>query len=238
MVAVKEMRVRRLLIGFSVDPELSVREDWARSMFNALQDEFPQLLGTPIILPDQAASFLTPAGEDSPAVQICHIARRNILVGSDDPSRDRMESIPSLARRVYEVSREMFHVGRVTRLGRVQVTSWLLNTEADDAAGVIRTGLTKLGADEAADVDLLFVKREESFNINLKLSTGSNSPQPTGQQLLDLLIAQSDVNNWDVTGDVSWEDAQKIISRGAKHANEEVPTFFRERLGLKLTESH
>ena len=238
MARVKQHRVVRLLIACTVDQAVSIREDWTRSMFQRLQDEFPRLLGTPLIVPDQAAAFLRPAEEGGRPAQLCEIRGNNLVVVAETPSSGDMQVLPGFALRLFDLARDTYHVERVARVGRVEVAAWTLDADGDAAPEVIRTGLTKLEPEEAADVELQFTKHEDMYNINLRLSTNlsSGEPGPTGPPKRDILLTQSDVNNWDVQGDVTRGVAEDILARGAKHAREEVPAFLRDRLSLQIDE--
>jgi len=85
-------------------------------------------------------------------------------------------------------------------------------------------------------VELQFTRREGPHNINLKISTASSSNKlgPTGLLVRDVLLTQSDTNNWDMSRDVGQEEAEAILERGRRHARDEVPALLRERMGLDL----
>jgi hypothetical protein len=202
-------------------------------MFEALQDEFPRVLGQPIIVPDRVATFLRPTVAGADPIQVCQIAGDNLVVGAEPPSDEDMDVLPQFALRLFELARATYHVAKVARIGRVEIAAWQLDADAA-AAEMIRTGLTTLRADEAADVEVQFTRREGPHNINLKLSPASSSSEPdsTGRPVRDIIITQSDVNNWDTRKDVTEDVAQGILERGARHAREEVPLFLRQRASL------
>jgi len=237
MPAVREPKTTRLLIACTLVPAASIREDWTRSLFETLQDEFPQLLGTPIIIPDRAASFLRPAAGGVEPRQVCQIAGDSVVVGADLPSEGDMDALPKLALRAFELARRIYHTERVARVGRVQLVSWTLDPDGGSSE-LIRDGLTVLKPEEASDLELQITRRDGIFNVNLKLSPASSSdrPGPSGLPVRDVLLTQSDVNNWDTSGDVSGDLAGTILARGARHAQEEVPAFLRDKLRLQLEE--
>jgi len=236
MVAVRASGIGRLLVAFQVAPALSIREDWARKLFDTLQDEFPQFLGMPLIERDQFATFLRPAREDVPAQAICQIVRQSVEVVLERPSPEEARAFPPFLHRLYQLSRQIFHIGRVSRVGRVQQTGYILDSDSDAARDALRDCLTKLSPEEADDVQLQFSVREDIFNVNLALRTAasSNEPGPAGLPFRDTLVAQSDVNNWDTSLDVDWTMAERVLTRGARHADEDVPAFLQVRLGLEV----
>jgi len=238
MTRVTHYQHTRLLIACTVVPSVPIREDWTRAMFEKLQDEFPDLLGTPLIVRDQFATFLRPAVGNAPPAQICQIAADNLLVGADPLRPGDQDVLPNLALRLFELARDTYHIQRIARVGRVEVAGCVLEAASEGASAIIRSTLTKLEPGEAADVELQFTRREGPYNINLKLSSASSSsiPGPTGLPVRDVLVTQSDVNNWDMSGDISQELAQAIVERGKRHARDEVPALLRERMGLDIRE--
>ena len=236
MVLVKASHIGRLLVAFQVSPALSIREDWSRTLFERLQDEFPQLLGLAVIERDQFATFLRPASEGEAGEPICQIQGQGIQVVVEKPSSEDAAALPAFVGHLYRESREIFHIAHVRRVGRVQQTGYILDSDSDAARDALRDCLTKLGPQEADDVQLQFSVREDIFNVNLTLrpAASSNEPGPTGIPIRDILVAQSDVNNWDMRLDVDWGMAERILVRGAKHANEDVPAFIQTRLGLEI----
>jgi hypothetical protein len=235
MLRVTQTSVVRLALGLTVEPALYVSEARSRRVFEVLLDEFPQLAAVPLVDQERMAVLLRPARGKRQATPVCQFLGNSVVVGMDMPTRDEIDVFLAFGGRVYELVRQVFHVGRVARAGRVESNSYTLEGEGNVAAEALRTSLTKLSADDALDLSVQFTRRDGPYNINLSLVTGSS--EDTGDPtttLRNVVLAQSDVNNWDQSGDITWEQSEAIWQRGMEHAQQQVPAFLRDRVKLEI----
>jgi hypothetical protein len=189
-----------------------------------------------MIMRDQFAVFMRPANADGETTSICNIRGDNLTVVAESPNVEDLQDLPGFALRFLELAWGAYHVKRVARVGRVETVGWTLEGDAS-APNVIRAALIGLTEEEAQTVELKFTKRESEYNINLKFSTASakgNADEGLELGRHEILVSQSDVNNWDIRGNVTLEAAKKILARGKVHASEEIPAFLRNKLGIQL----
>ena len=232
MRKVKEVRTSRVLVVYNVQPPLYLSQQRGRRLCDALVEEFPELLGSPLIAEDQFVTLLRAPSVGRAPEPVCHIANDSVNVTLSNPSEADLEQLGSLLRRVYDLVRDIYHVQRVLRAGRVHNKEYVLAEGEEDARAIVRECLTRLTAEQATDVQLQFSRRDGPYNVNLSVfpvpTSGSKAdPEPPPH---DLIVTGSDVNNWDVSGDVPWDKVEVILTRGAQHANVEVPQFLRDQL--------
>ncbi len=234
MRQVKEVRTSRLLVVYTVQPPLYLSAQRGRQLSDTLVDEFPQLLGSPLIAEDQFVTLLRTASPDRLPEPVCQIATDSVQVALQNPSQADMKQLLPLLRRVYDLVREIYHVQRVCRAGRVHNKGYVIADEGEDARKIVRDCLTKLTSEQATDCQVQFSRRDGPYNVNLSVVPASTSGSKADVELPvhDVLLTGSDVNNWDISGDVPWDKVEEILTRGAQHADEEVPQFLREQLGV------
>jgi len=235
MRQVKEVRRSRLLVAYNVVPALYLTAERGREMFETLLGEFPELIGLPpVIMENQGATFLRTARPNRPPEALCQLLSDSVQVTLQDPSPVDVETLPRFLQKVYELVRNVYGVQRVSRAGRVDNRGYVLAEGAEDARKTVRECLTKLTVDQATDVQLQFTKRDGPYNVNFSVvpDASRGSKADADPPVHNVVLTGSDVNNWDVSGDVPWDKVQEILARGAKHADEEVPQFLRENLGI------
>ena len=235
MRQVKDVRTSRLLVAYTFAPPLYLSAERGRRLFEGLLGSFPELVGTPpLIIEDQQALFLRAAPPGRPPEPLCQLVNDSIQVSLQNPDPNQVMEFAPLLKRVYELLRDIYQVQRVCRAGRVHNKGYVMADGKEDARAMVRDLLTKLAAEQAAAVQLQFSRRDGPYNVNLSIVPASTSVSNVGDELPlhDVILTGSDVNNWDVSGDVLWHQVEEILARGERHADEEVPQFLRDQLGV------
>ncbi|MBN1461664.1 MAG: hypothetical protein JXA57_19200 [Armatimonadetes bacterium] len=235
MLKVKGVRRSRLLVAYTVAPPLYLTEERGQRLFEALVGEHSGLIATPpFIVEDQQVVFVRARSAGRALEPVCQLMNDSVQITLQNPAEDELAEFPSLVEDVYAQVRELYNVKRVCRAGRVDNKGYVLADEEADTRSIIRDSVTKLTPGEAVEVQLQFSQRDGDYNINLSLVPAltagvKSAAQPPPH---DVILTGSDVNNWDTEGDVSWDEVKKILERSARHADEEVPQFLREHLGI------
>lgn len=235
MLQVKDVRISRLLVAYTVVPPLYLSAERARRLFEQLLAGFPDLVGTPpFILEDQGVTFVRAARPGRPPEPICQLMNDSVQVTLQDPDPKDVAALTPLLRVVYNSVREIYQVQRVCRAGRVDNRGYVMADASEDTRTIVRDGLTKLTAEQATDVQLQFSRRDGPYNVNLGVvpASSSGSKADAESPVRDVILTGSDVNNWYIGDDVPWDKVEEILTRGAQHADEEVPQFLREQLGV------
>jgi len=228
-------------VGISLVPEIDLRHERLLRFYRAVHDAHPSIFNKAVQL-EEGVPLLV-AGEPSRPVDepVCVVTADSVQFNVLSPEEGDRGTAVEITKLLCEQAHAHFDdLARISRVGKVADFIWTLRPEDGSAADVVRRAMTTFGeADGIEGVLLRVVMRRMGRNINVLLETrvplaGSGLPVEQEERIRQTIRVQCDVNNADVSGSVSAEEAADIVKFADQWVESELAHFIMRRVrGVK-----
>lgn len=225
-------------LGISLAPETDLRRERLQAFFRSLHDAYPSIFHKAVTLLDSHPLVVISESFRPVEEPTCVVTAGSVQFNLPEPVGADKELTVAIAMLLCEQARK--HLPDVERIARVGKVADLLGTVPGDhgtATDVVRRAMTRFeDADGISAVLMRVVLREMGRNINLlveaRMPIPGSGPLPLQEEAMrQRFRVQCDINNTDVSGDVTPEQAAEIVTFADEWVETKLERFIVRRIG-------